>query len=202
MQLYSVSENGALRKVIKLDFNENKVFLVDDIKTIYIWNGLRASQKKKELAIKKGKILSNKREKPSKIQIINQNQEYGSFLAIKDILKAGLKPDNLIERRPELKIKFKDTMELIEIGIDPDLEAKITIAAHKLLQEKKSYKDLSIKLAELQLKLLQDKDIIPKNEIQKKAEEILKSSTTYEELTWLISELDILLKKKYVDQNE
>jgi len=113
-----------------------------------------------------------------------------------------LKPDNLIERRPELKIKFKDTMELIEIGIDPDLEAKITIAAHKLLQEKKSYKDLSIKLAELQLKLLQDKDIIPKNEIQKKAEEILKSSTTYEELTWLISELDILLKKKYVDQNE
>ena len=52
MRLFSVSENGALRKVNKIDFNENKVYLVDDFKTLYLWNGSKASKKKKRFRLK------------------------------------------------------------------------------------------------------------------------------------------------------
>ena len=61
MQLFSVSENGALRKASKVDYAENKVFLIDDIKTIYLWIGLKASKKKKELSLKKANLLNSKR---------------------------------------------------------------------------------------------------------------------------------------------
>ena len=53
MQLYLITESGSLRKINKIDFNENKVFLIDDIKTLYLWFGLKASKKKKDLSIKR-----------------------------------------------------------------------------------------------------------------------------------------------------
>jgi len=196
MLLFSVTENGALRKIKNMDFNDNKVFLIDDFKTIYLWFGSKASKKKKDLSVKRVEKLKNAREKSTEIKFLNQNQEYGSFLAIMEILKKGLKTDSTIERRPELQIEFEDTLELIELGIDPDFEAEITIAAHNLAQEKKPYEDLCKKLAEIQLKLLKDKDKISEKEIQKKTDDILKSSSTYEELCWLIAELSKLLGKK------
>lgn len=49
MRIYSVTENGALRKINKVDFDENKVFLIEDFKVIYLWFGLKASKKKKKL---------------------------------------------------------------------------------------------------------------------------------------------------------
>lgn len=194
MQLYLVTESGSLRKIDKVDFNENKVFLIDDIKTLYLWLGLKASKKKKDLSIKRSEKLKNQRKKSTEIKILNQNQEYGSFLAIMDILKEGLKVEDSLERRPELKIKFNNTLELIEAGIDPDFEAEITIAAHNLSQESHSYEDLCRKLAEIQMKFI--KGNASKKDIQKKTEEIYKSSSTYEELCWLIAELSKLLEKK------
>ncbi len=193
MLIYSVTENGALRKINKVDFNENKVYLIDDIKIVYIWLGQKASKKKKNYGINRAEKIKKEREKPVKIQIINQNQEYGSFLAIKDILKKGLTPDNN-ERRPELKIKFEKTIELIEAGIDPDFEAEITLSAHELAQKNHSYDDLARTLAILQLSFL--KGEASENEIKAKTEEIIKSSSTYEELCWLIAELSKLLVKK------
>lgn len=194
MQLYLVTEAGALRKINKIDFNENKVFLIDDIKTLYLWFGLKASKKKKDLSIKRSEKLKNQRKKSTEIKILNQNQEYGSFLAIMDILKKGLKADDSLERRPELKIKFNNTRDLIEAGIDPDFEAEITIAAYNLSQESHSYEDLCRKLAELQMNFIKEK--ASEKEIKKKTEEIYKSSSTYEELCWLIVELGKLLEKK------
>ncbi len=47
MNFFSFSENGAMRKVSKIDFNENKVFLVDNFKILYLWYGEKASKKKK-----------------------------------------------------------------------------------------------------------------------------------------------------------
>jgi len=191
MQLYLVTESGSLRKINKIDFNENKVFLIDDIKTLYLWFGLKASKKKKDLSIKRVEKLKNQRKKSAEIKILNQNQEYGSFLAIMDILKKGLKTSGAFEKRPELKIRFNDTQELIEAGIDPDFEGEITIAAHNLAQENHSYEDLCRKLAEIQMKFI--KGNASKKEIQKKTEEIFKSSSTSEELCWLIAELSKLL---------
>ncbi len=194
MLFYSIAENGYLRKVNKIDFNGNKAFLVDDVKKIYVWLGEKTSKKKKELSIKRAEFLKSKRKKSTKVEIINQNQEFGSFLAIMDILRKGIIPTASIKRRPELKIKFEDTMELLEAGLDPDFEAEITITAHKLSQEKKSYEDLCHRLAELQMVILKGEGKASKKEIEEKAEEIYMSSSTADELCWLISEIDKLKK--------
>ena len=91
---------------------------------------------------------------------------------------------------------MEDTLELIDAGLDLDLEAEITLHAHNLSQEGISYEDLSKRLAELQLVLLKGKDKPLASEIKNKTEEILKSTSTFEELAWLVSELEILIKKK------
>jgi hypothetical protein len=189
-----VTESGALRKVIKVDFNENKVFLIDDFKTLYLWFGSKASKKKKDLSKSRAEKLKNDREQSPEIKILHQGEEYGSFLAIMDVLREGLKKDT--EKRPELEINFEDTIELIEAGIDPDFEAEITMAAHKLSQENHSYEDLCGKLAKLQLDFLKGKGKALDKEIKKKSEEIYKSSSTYEELCWLISELSRIFEKE------
>ncbi|MFW9901989.1 MAG: hypothetical protein ACFFDY_12020 [Candidatus Thorarchaeota archaeon] len=194
MLIYSVTENGALRKVNKVDFNENKVFLIDNFKIIYIWQGQKASTKKRNYSIKRADRLKSERDKPVKIQIISQDQEYGSFLAIMDILKKGLQATESLEKRPELKIKYNQTQELIEAGLDPDFEAEITIKAHELAQKNHSYEDLARSLAILQMSFLKGK--ASEKEIQAKTEEIINSSSTYEELCWLIAELSKLLVKK------
>ena len=194
MLIYSVTENGALRKVNKVDFNESKVFLIDDFKTIYVWQGQKASTKKKNYSIKRADKLKSERDKQIKIQLISQNQEYGSFLAIMDILKKGLKETDAIEKRAELKIRYNQTQELIEAGLDPDFEAEITIKAHELAQKNHSYEDLARTLAILQMSFLKGK--ASESEIKAKTEEIINSSSTYEELCWLIAELSDLLVKK------
>ena len=194
MQLYLVTESGSLSKINKVDFNENKVFLIDDFKTLYLWLGGKISEKKKDLSLKRTEKLKIQRKKTPELIILNQNQEYGSFLAIMDLLKKGLKADDSLERRPELKIRFNDTQELIEAGIDPDFESEITVAAHNLAQENHPYEDLCRKLAELQMNFIKEK--ASEKEIKKKTEDIYKSSSTYEELCWLIAELSKLLEKK------
>ena len=196
MLLYNITENGALRRVAKIEFNENKVYLIDDFRNLYLWFGVNASKKKKDLSVKRAEKLKNEREKNVEIQIMDQNQEYGSLLAIMDLLKKGLKPNTSIDKRPELEIDIEDTMELIDAGIDPDFEAEITINAHNLAQQKNTYEDLCRKLAELQLNFIKGNKEVLENEIKKKAQEIYKSSSTYDELCWLIAELSKLLEKE------
>jgi hypothetical protein len=193
--LYSISETGTMRKANNLELVQNRVYLVDDIKTIYIWYGIKASSKKKDSGIKKAKAINSKRKKPADIQIINQNEEYGSFLAIIDLLKEGKFPT---ERRKELKIKYEDTIELIEAGLDPDLEGEITVAAHDLAEEKKTYEELCKELAKIQLTLMKEKGKPNQKEINEKAEEIHKSSSTYNEICWLIAEMRTLVKRQTV----
>ena len=201
MQLYSVSKNGVLRKINKIDFAENKVYLINDLKTIYLWVGKKATKKKKNFGIKKANILNDKRKNAAKIQIINQNKEFGAFLAMMNILKKGIKQNIPIKKRPELNIEIEDTMELIDAGLDPDLEAEITVAAHNISQEKKTYDELCRELAETQLIILKGKVKASEAEKKKKTKEIYKSSSTYEEICWLLTELKILIEKNsfYID---
>ncbi|MFX1364433.1 MAG: hypothetical protein ACFFCE_04765 [Promethearchaeota archaeon] len=194
MQLYLITESGSLRKVNRVDFNENKVFLIDDIRTLYLWFGLKASEKKKKISLERIDKLKAQRKKTPELIVLNQNKEYGSFLAIMDVIRKGLDVGAALERRPELKIQYNDTQELIEAGIDPDFEGEITIAAHNLAQENHSYEDLCKKLAEIQMRLI--KEDASEKEIEKKTEKIYKSSSTYEELCWLIAELSKLLERK------
>ncbi|MFW9940964.1 MAG: hypothetical protein ACFFFT_07980 [Candidatus Thorarchaeota archaeon] len=201
MILYSVYENGALRKIGKVDFSNTKVYLIDDFKTIYLWYGSNSSKRKRDFSKKRADSLNSKRKTPAKIQIINQNKEYGSFLLIMDLLKEGLGDVTSLEKREELELEVEDTIELVESGLEMDLEAEITLATHKLSTQKAPYEDLSRQLATLQLTILKGNKKPTQAEITKKAKEILKSSSTYEELCWLISELEILMKKKHLAEN-
>lgn len=196
MQLYSVAENGALRKINKIDFNATKVYLIDDIKTFYIWIGNKSSNKKVEYSTKRANDLNKKREKNAKIVIEYQGKEFGSFLAIMELLNKGEFHETREGRRPELKINYKDTLDLLEAGIEPDFEGELTLACHDLIDEGHSYEILCEKLAKIQLQMLKGKGKLTAEEINQKSIEILKSSSTYEELCWLISELSALLEKK------
>ena len=141
MQLYTVYENGALREVKSLNFKEDKAYLIDDIKTIYLWLGSKISKKKKDLAIKKANTINKKRENKAKIELLVQNEEFGPFLALMDLLKKGINKDISMEKRPELELEIEDTKELIEAGLDIDFEAEITLKAYEISQQKKSYKE-------------------------------------------------------------
>ena len=196
MQIYSVSDKGTLTKVKKANFSDKREFIIDDFKTLYVWFGLKVPESKKALTTQKVNKINDKRSSPATIQYLDQDQEYGAFLAMMDFLKKGPQPGESGERRTELELEIEDTMELIEAGLDPDLEAKITLAAYKLAQEKKSYDELCRILAETQLSLIKVKGKPTEKEITKKAKEIHQSSSTYEELCWLIAELRKLTEQK------
>lgn len=187
-----------MRKISKADFGNTKVYLIDDFKTIYLWYGTNSSKRKRDFGKKKADSLNNKRKTPAKILIINQNKEFGAFLAIMDLLRKGMGENASLEKREELELEIEDTLELMETGLELDLEAEITLATHKLSNENVSYEDLSRRLAELQLILLNVNKKPSENEINKKTKEILKSSSTFEELCWLVSELEILIEKKHL----
>lgn len=198
MQIYNVAENGALRKTTKVNFNDkNRVYLFDDIKSIYLWQGQKASNKKKDFSLRNANNLNQKRNNIAKIQIIKQNQEFGGFLAIMDSFKSGIVQSDALEKRPELELEIEDTKELIEAGLEPDLIAEINLAAYNLSQQNKNYKDLCKELAKLQLSIVKGKSRLSETEINKKSKEIFESSTTYEEVCWLISQLKILADKDY-----
>ncbi|MBD3340777.1 MAG: hypothetical protein GF353_16840 [Candidatus Lokiarchaeota archaeon] len=197
MQIYLLGPRGGLHKVQKAKFNDEEGYIIDDHKILYLWLGSKLTEKKKEIYRKKINILNEKRKNIANIQILYQGKEYGSFVAIKDFLKKGIGNEEDLERRNELEIQYEDTVELIDLGLPPDLEAEITLLAHKFAQEKDSYEDLCQKLAKKQLMLIKDNEKITQNDIDKKAEEIFKSSTTYEELCWLLAELSIITEDKY-----
>ena len=195
MKLYSVGVRGGLKKTNKADFKENEVFLIDDSKTMYLWFGSKIPKTRRDLSFKKAKLLNNKKENRANILKIIQNKEYGAFIAIKELLQKGISPRQNLDRRPELEIQYEETIELVDAGLETDLEGEITIAAHKLSQEKKSYKELCRMLAQLQLDLTKGSTSVLKKDVEKKAREILKSSSTYEELCWLIAELKAIKNK-------
>lgn len=197
MILYNVGIKGGLKKATKIDFANNGVYLIDDIKSIYLWFGKDIPEDRRQLSEKKAAELNKLREYPVSIQLINQGKEFGAFLAIKDLLYQGLTKD--AERRSELELQYEDAMELMELvdlGFEPDLEAEITISAHEISKEEKSYKELCKELAEVQLTIMKSSKKPIQAEIKKKSKEIFESSSTYEELCWLIAELRNLQEKE------
>ncbi|MFW9938107.1 MAG: hypothetical protein ACFFD5_10695 [Candidatus Thorarchaeota archaeon] len=198
MLLYSVYENGATRKVKKADFAQTKVYVLDESKTIYIWLGSKASKKKEDFALRKAKNLNMKRNNSAKVQMIRQNEEFGTFLAMMDDLRKGIEPESLSSERPELELEIEDTMELIEAGLEPDLIAEINLDAYNLAKENKNYEELCTELAKLQLKISKGTSKLNDKEIKKKSEEVYKSSSTYEEVCWLIAELRKLVEKDFL----
>lgn len=105
MILYDVSEKGDLTSISKLTFDEGEVYLVNDERSIYIWIGDNASKKQQDAAISEARVINKKKGNSAKMLLINQGKEYGSFMAMMDTLKEGIKEDEEIERRPEFHLE-------------------------------------------------------------------------------------------------
>ena len=92
MRLFKISEKGELIKLDKLIFEEVDVYLVDDEEknTIYIWVGLKVHQEKKDITADIARKLDKERGGSTKILIMKEKREYGSFLAMMHNLEKGL----------------------------------------------------------------------------------------------------------------
>jgi len=229
MQLFIIEENGDLTEVNNLDFIDEAIYLVDDGRTIYIWVGDEASQKKKITTADLARRLESDLDEYSKILIMKQKREYGSFLAMMNNLKKGSLPGVSIERRPELVLEkpleaiiseegtletnisqnlqkpiiFKESEKETEVKISESeeteevfgLESQIREGAYYLSLDNYSYDELAWMLAE---KILKTHRMPSIEDTKKKAEEVFRSSCTYDELCWLNAEIELLLKEEYL----
>ncbi len=222
MKLFKISDKDKLIEINKLDFEENSVYLVDDEEknTIYFWVGSKVQEKEKEIIADIARRFEEERGSSTKILIMKQNREYGSFLAMMGDLEKGLKPGDTIERRPELILKkpsitiksvsakepqpetilkvpektVEEPEELEEIG----LESQIKEAAYYISLDNYSYNELCWFLAEKILKITLGMPSL--EDIRKKAEEVFNSSCTYDELCWLNAEMDLLIKQQFLEK--
>lgn len=229
MLLYTITNEGDLIQLKKFEFLEDEVYIAVDENTIYVWFGRNLDEKKRMIAIKTVRKLNNESEGSSKLLLMDQDREYGSFLAMMDNLKEGLGENHKFERRPELIIetpqKITEQAELDKVDLENQIKNWLTqlknyrqMELEKKITEPEEEEDLEsqIKVAAyfLSLKnlsyndlcwilaekeLLIQQEIVSEQDIKKKAEEIFRSSSTYDELCWLIAELDILVEKNYFD---
>jgi len=194
MELFFISEEGFLIQINKYDFLDEDVYITDDGNTIYIWYGLKSSHIKKEAALRHARKLVMERVGSAKILLMNQNDEYGAFLAMLENLKVGIDINGSFITRPELDLEEIVKGPKKEYG----LESFIRVAAYYLSQEHLSYDKLCWMLAEKQLIIEKSQLDLDEDEVRKKAEEIYKSSVTYDELCWIIAEFDVLIDRKYI----
>ncbi len=119
MQLFNISDKGELIKLDRLFFEKNDVYLVDDEEknTIFIWVGLEVQQSQKDITADIARKIDKERGGSTKILIMKQKREYGSFLAMMQNLEKGLIPGKSVERRPEFIFKTPPE-EIKSIGLD------------------------------------------------------------------------------------
>lgn len=135
MKLYNVNERGALIELNKLDFSSNDIYLVDDYQVIYIWIGHNITLNRKDIALKSARILNRERSERAKILLLEQNNEYGAFLAMMGDLKKGFLHKETIERRPELKLE--DPSLSANIDNEKERESKIETSLIQWLNQLK-----------------------------------------------------------------
>ncbi|MFX0003911.1 MAG: hypothetical protein ACFE9C_00535 [Candidatus Hodarchaeota archaeon] len=209
MQLFSISDKGELIKLDRLTFEENDVYLVDDEEknTIYIWVGLEVHQSKKDITADIARKIDKERGGSTKILIMKQKREYGSFLAMMHNLEKGLIPGKSIERRPEFV--FKTPPERIKsVGLNGipqereiDMETKIVqwfeqIKAHRKIELPESKHEISkaVKftkfersIVEVKLKSEAQAEPIPKAQIIEEELEVVPFKTQIKEAAYYLS---------------
>ncbi len=124
MWLFKISVKGELDPLKKLTFEKNDVYLVDDKEnnTIYVWVGNGVNQDKKDITAEIARKLDKERGGSTKILIMKQKREYGSFLAMMHDLEKGLIPGETIERRPEFVFKVPtESIESVKLNGTPEV---------------------------------------------------------------------------------
>jgi hypothetical protein len=254
MKFYQINDDGELIDIYKLEFIDDETYVVDDIakNVIYIWVGLNVTDNQKKFAAEFARQIERVEDVSTRILIMKQKREFGSFLAMMNDLKKGLIPGKTAERRPELILDHpirspkRETQKIPEIMRDDETEMRIIrwleqIKSHREVEVESETRDIieqaeiisdespdsegefdfesqtregayffSIKhftydelcwfLAE---KIQKINFSMPSLEdIKQKAEQIFNSSITYDELCWLNSEIDLLLKKNFLQQEK
>jgi len=121
--LFKISDKGELDPLNKLAFEEKDVYLVDDKEnnTIFIWVGINVNQEKKDMTAEIARKLDKDRGGSTKILIMKQKREYGSFLAMMHDFEKGLIPGETVERRPEFVFKVPpESIESIRLDGTPE----------------------------------------------------------------------------------
>lgn len=152
MRLYQISEKGELIKLDKLPFEEIDVYLVDDEEknTIYIWVGLKVHQEKKDITADIARKLDKERGGSTKILIMKEKREYGSFLAMMHNLEKGLIPGVSVERRPEFVFEVRpESIKSIKLdGTPVEREIKVETRIVEWLQQIKEHRKIKPKQME------------------------------------------------------
>ncbi len=137
-----------------------------------------------------------------------QKKEKESSEAIK-FIKFEEPPDKVeTENKTQIKASLKQSKEHREIESEvaeikpeePDLKTQIKESAYFLSLDRYSYDDLCWMLAEKIQKMNLDMPSI--EDIKQKAEQVFNSSCTYDELCWLNAEMDLLIKKSFLEKTK
>jgi len=129
MRLFKINDGGELDPLKLLNFEENDVYFVDDKEnnTIYIWVGNNVSQDKKDVTAEIARKLDKDRGGSTKILIMKEKREYGSFLSMMHDLEKGQIPGVTIERRPEFVFKIPpESIKSVKLDGTPEQREETT----------------------------------------------------------------------------
>ena len=204
MNFYSLDDKGNLVDQHKLEFDDNHVYLIDDIekKTLYIWVGLKVPQYKKDLTAAWARRFDKDRGGACKILIMIQKREYGSFLSMMDMLKKGLIPGKSTERRPELvlvapKEETSSTSSTLELKT-PEIEEEVAeTGVFAWLTQLKKHRAPVIETEEAEATESREKDVETtddeeiglESQIREGAYYLSLKKYSYNDLCWLLAEI-------------
>ena len=155
---------------------------MDDDTTIYIWVGDEASQKKKIITANIARRLESEIDEYSKILIMKQRREYGSFLAMMDNLKKGDLPGVSVERRPELVLEKPSESVVSKEG---SLDTNITQELQKPIIFKESEQEPEMELSESEEI---EEEFGLESQIREAAYYLSLDNYSYDDLCWMLAE--------------
>jgi len=200
MKFYNISDKGELIQINKLEFKESDVYLVEDEekKIDYIWVGHSVSEMKKKIIGDVARKIEKEQTGQARIQIMNQNREYGSFLAMMTDLQKGLRPGISVERRPEFLIEqpIKRTTSIrAEISStlkQPSIEYNLI----KWLEQLKKYRKADREIKEEEPKEFEEEaEIDLESQIREVAYFLSLANYSYNDLCWFLAEKIISIQR-------
>ena len=192
MKLYRISDKGELENIQSVEFNSNEVYLIDDDDklSIYVWVGLNVPQYMKDITAAYARRFEKERDKSTKIHIMKENREFGSFLAMKDLLKKGKIPGETVDRRPELILQKSTHREPLQSYVPLKTESKISekriIAWFNQLKALRTPIAIESVKKEKQEEVLEEIDF--ETQIREAAYYLSLEKYSYNDLCWLLGE--------------
>ncbi len=199
MKFYRINDDGEIVEIYKLDFNDNETYVVDDIikNVIYIWVGLNVSDKQKKFAAEFARQIERVEDVSTRILIMKQKREFGSFLAMMNDFRKGLIPGKTAERRPELKLEHpiqSSKQETQKVMQEDEPETPIIrwleqIKAHREIEVESETTDI-LEQAEIDIDdpLDSEEEFDFEHQTREGAYFFSIKNFTYDELCWFLAE--------------